>query len=415
MQPTNSPSKIVFPQASHASQPLQPSSRLTAEADTKKNTPEESRAHARALLAIKSLRPESLRKQLTERRSSLDSLLNSEHCPISAAMRIGSWRSLNVIAETAGSGAGKPARFAKVNNPRHSTGTATLHRYQSKATVAEPVDTPKTENTVAAKEQNWCNAVFDAIRNNQAELLKKKLTGQADALERLTQNGNSPLTVATSLPLKWKALMVLIEHLPGLCDVNKPFEELQLQNRFLLHEAAYRGDLPALEVLFKNGAKPDVRLDGESPTALHLAAGKLHVGIVNSLLKKGADFTLRTSDRSTPILHAVRAEVKRKESLKRTVTALMDAIAKHLIYQLDTKPVLQTLGQTLAKAQKNTATAEAIYEEHNQTPLAVTRSEREAHQKHLETLRLAVREMKETEIILKRYTKMTPNPMHGRW
>jgi hypothetical protein len=381
-----------------------------------KATEEDAIANESAMRAIKSLRPESLRKQLTERTGSLDSLLNSQHCPITTAIHSGSWRSMNVMTKTAGGSPERTGRLATAKNPKYSLGAATTPQHSKPMEkIEEPEETPPVANTGAAQEEKWCHSVFDAIRRDDAKLLKKKLAGQPDALQRLSLEGNSPLTVATTLPLKWEALMVLIEKLPGLCNINEPFEALQLQHRFLLHEAVARRDLLALEVLFKNGAQPDARLNDESTTALHLAAGNLHVGIVSSLLKNGADVSLADGDRCTPILHAVQANVKQKGSMSRTVEALMKASAGLSNYQLDTETALQTLRQTQARTQKSIGSAEALYEKHNKTPWAVSRTEREAHQSYLEKLRLTEREIQDTAFILQRYTRMAPNPGRGRW
>lgn len=106
-------------------------------------------------------------------------------------------------------------------------------------------------------------------------------------------------------------------------DINA-LEANPLQGRAALHIAAQRGSVEVIQFLIAHGAKTDLR-DSEYETPLHAAAFYAHADAVKILLDNGADIKLRTGDTEYTVMQNV---LKYKNTITRqhmkTIELLLD-------------------------------------------------------------------------------------------
>ena len=87
------------------------------------------------------------------------------------------------------------------------------------------------------------------------------------------------------------ALAALLDEHPGKLHVrNKPYEWT------LLHAAAWKGHLKAVELLLRRGLDVDVREKGDNTTPMFWAAASGHLEVVRRLADAGGDVTARGDD-----------------------------------------------------------------------------------------------------------------------
>ena len=71
------------------------------------------------------------------------------------------------------------------------------------------------------------------------------------------------------------------------------------KGRTPLHEAAHRGEVYAIQILFKAQANINAA-DNKGNTPLHIAAKKCHIDAVKYLLNQGANRSLTNKERKKP-------------------------------------------------------------------------------------------------------------------
>ena len=286
----------------------------------------------------------------------LQARLNNQAQLLNEAINNGSWRAhaaLSNALDLESSRATKPDK-EKIRSVRK----ALLPKFRKRSGNAIHPEGDVTEGAaVGDSTRSWSDKVYGAIRADDANKLTRLLNRKRGKLEELTQNGGCPLTVALGPPLRWKALIALVNEFPKLCHINEPYNTVQIPHRFLLHEAVSRRDKGAIETLFKKGALANVASELTGDTALHLAADLLSPSIVSLLLKYKANVDSRDRNGSTALLRAIQSKTEKIGKLKGTVEALLKATPSLL--QADTPNITPIMALQNRLARLNTELNEA--------------------------------------------------------
>jgi len=139
---------------------------------------------------------------------------------------------------------------------------------------------------------------YKAVCNGDTQLVKKVLTKKPSILNKLNEEGKSPLHLA--IKGKQKDMVVLLLKMGA--DVNLKTEK---NKRSPLHYVAITGDVEIAEMLLKKGAQIDSReIDNETP--LYYAGFHGHNPLITLLLAKGASLKGEwTENDNSPMSYAV--------------------------------------------------------------------------------------------------------------